>query len=127
MIVGIILLICAIAMAVTGFILGDPFDNGALFAVGVVGMFLTVASIGLTTFGAKVYFGRSIANFGAQMINPGVASLTNTIATTVHTSKVAQPPVNDKEQQLRNLDDLKAKGLITEQEYVQMRKNILGL
>jgi hypothetical protein len=134
-IVGIVLLLCAITMAVCGFVLsGGPFENGGLFAVGVVGMFLIVISIFLTAMGFTFYYKRNIMSFQAQMVTPVASGMAHAmtpaitgVAQAVATGVRGAQPQQDIEAELKRLDDLLRRKVITPQEHAQMRNRVLGI
>jgi hypothetical protein len=137
-IVGIILLISALStnvpqMGESGWFGAESSKNGLMFggvACMMFGSFLTIV-------GFSTYFRRHITGAMAQGMMPVAAETINKGATNISpaTQSVVQS-INDAKQQggagdiealLAKAKSLKDRNLITEQEYQEMRKTILGI
>jgi len=135
---GLILLISGISIDVPAMGEDGWFDetsrrNGMMFGGGVMMMFGLVMTIG----GITAYFKRQLAgaaiqgampvageaiNQGVHMVTPAIQQVTQTVATSVK-----QAGKKDIEAELARIDDLRKRGVITEEEYTRMRNNILGI
>ena len=125
--VGAVVALCGLIMAIIGFAgffkaAGD-LDNSADFgklALGIAGAMLGAIGLGAMAFGFVFSFGRSFGSYQASMMRPVYSSVARSIAGGIKESK-------DVESELTKLDELKAKKLITEEEYKQMRTKALGI
>jgi len=110
-----------IAMAIVGFTGGSPWDND-LFFMGPVGMFGTIISLFLSFVGYGMYHhsGSDYMNtHTVQFMDDGFHSFGNVQTNSINSKNI--------EQELKKIDDLLAKGLITHNEYTKMRNSVLGL
>ena len=129
--IGVGVLVGGIILAVKGFTgafdlpdVHNPDDplwtkHGGNIGMGVAGAFMCLVGFAMIGWGLMLAFGRNMANYGASMMTPAAAHMATTIA-----AGVKQAP--NIEIELKKLDDLRTKKLITEDEYTKMRAKLLG-